>query len=296
MFRTLRPYRITSPWPATEAALDERLSAVAFEPCPALREHSSGWEPPTGQEGMSLARRVHGADLLRLRTQSRVLPAAAVNEALEERLAAFEARTGAPPSRREKRELKEEVHASLLPQALLKSTRTAAYYQLDEALLVVDAATDTEAERFLDVLRGALGSLEAVPLSFKRPMGGFLTEVFLGQAPGTFESGRECRMADPSHSGAYVQWMDVDLGDASIRRHVRDGFSIERLALTYDHVIGGVLDGEGVLRKVRLLGMDAADVADNEDPLLRLDAEFTLLTATGRRLFAALKKHLGGVG
>ena len=81
MFRSVRFYSVSSPWPDSEQALSEKLTAAAFKPCGSYTERSSGFEPPTGVDDAPLARRVAGADLLRLRNQTRVLPTAAVNEA-----------------------------------------------------------------------------------------------------------------------------------------------------------------------------------------------------------------------
>ena len=85
MFRNLRFYRITSPWPKTEQKLSEVLSENAFSPCGAFSERSAGWEAPAIYDDAPLCRRLHGADLLQLRTQSRVLPVAAIKEAQDEK-------------------------------------------------------------------------------------------------------------------------------------------------------------------------------------------------------------------
>src|SRR5688572_5091190 len=102
MFRSVRFYRLNSPWPETEQQLSEQLSSAAFRPCGSYSERSSGWEPPTGDQNSLLSRRVEGADLVRLRSQTRLLPAAAIDEALEERLDEYRERMQQEPGRREK--------------------------------------------------------------------------------------------------------------------------------------------------------------------------------------------------
>ena len=86
MFRNVRLFTIDNPWPDSEEALADALASAAFRACGPLTERSSGFESAAPEAGDSLARRVGGADLLRLRSQSRVLPAAAVNEELEARI------------------------------------------------------------------------------------------------------------------------------------------------------------------------------------------------------------------
>ena len=298
MFRNLRLYRVHGDWPESEEALSARLLEVPFKPCGAYTERSAGFEAPVADLGDCLARRVAGADLFRLRAQTRLLPNSAVNEALEERVEAFTARSGREPSRREKRELKDEVIAELMPRALLKSDRIWGLYLRDERLLGIDTSSEAHAERFLDKLRSAFGSLEVTPLGFKESVGRLLNAVFLSKGPPAFVVGRECRMKDPSVGTTSVSWMDVDLTDASVQKHVRDGFKLDRLAMTFEEVVSFVLDDAAMLRKIRFAGMEVAEdgIDLDEDPIARLDAEFVLLTGMLKRLMQAMKKQLGGYG
>jgi recombination associated protein RdgC len=282
-----------SAWPDAEAALSEQLEQAAFKPCGSFTERSSGWEPPAGGDADPLCRRVGGADLMRLRSQVRLLPAAAVNETLEERVVEFRRRAQRAPSRKEKRELKDGVHAELMPRALLKSERVKGFCLIAEKLIGIDTASETQAERFLDKLRDGLGSLQVTPLQFKQPVAQLINRVFLGNGPPAFRAGRECRMQDPAAGAAIVSWLDIDLTDDDVRRHVRNGLKLTRLGVVFDDLATCVIDQDGVIRKLRLQGMNEAEDAE-EDPLARLDAEFVLLTGVIRRLVKALGKSLGG--
>ncbi|GIS20179.1 MAG: hypothetical protein CM15mP120_20950 [Pseudomonadota bacterium] len=77
-FRNLRVYRIQSEWPESEEALSDLLAAAEFKPCGAFAERSGGFETPVDNSGDLMCRRLAGNDLIQLRVQSRVLPAAAV--------------------------------------------------------------------------------------------------------------------------------------------------------------------------------------------------------------------------
>jgi recombination associated protein RdgC len=294
MFRNLRLYRLHSTWPDSEAALSDQLEQAPFKPCGSFTERSSGWEPPAGDSSELLCRRVGGADLMRLRSQTRLLPAAVVNEALEERLDDFRKRAQRDPSRKEKRQLKDEVHAELMPRALLKSERVKGFCLIADKLIGIDTASEAVAERFLDKLRDGLGSLQVTPLKFKQPVSQLINRVFLGDGPPAFRPGRECRMQDPAAAAATVSWLDIDLSDDDVRRHVRKGLKLSRLGVVFDDLVSCVIDQDGVIRKLRLQGMNEAEDAE-EDPLARLDSEFVLLTGLSRRLIEALRKSLGGL-
>lgn len=292
MFRNVRLYSFSNPWPQSEDDLSAALQGAAFKPCGPLTERSSGWEPPAPEAGDALARRVNGADLIRMRSQSRVLPAAAVNEELEVRVEDYRQRMGEEPSGREKRRLKAEVRDELLPKSMVKSDRIWGLVDIGTQIVGIDAAQPTMAERFERRLRAAFGDLDLEPLTFESPVGEFLTAMFLGDAQPNFALGHECRMQAAGDEVSTVRWTNFDLGDATIRRHVVDGMRLTHLGLVYDNIMSFVLDENGVITKLKFLGMDDAPDDDNE-PLARLDAEFVLLTGSLRALLKDLGKILG---
>jgi recombination associated protein RdgC len=210
-FRNVRLYRIHSEWPVSEEALSQVLENAAFKPCGAFSERSGGFEPPVTDAGDLLSRRIAGADLLQLRIQTRVLPPAAVQEALAQRIEAFKQRTQTEPNRAEKRDLKDEVYSELLPQALLKSDRVQAIMLPQEGVLIVGSASESVADYFMDALKRAMVTFQYAPMAFKTPPQDFINKVFMGGSSEQFRMGRECRMRDPADSRSSVSWLDFDL-------------------------------------------------------------------------------------
>ncbi len=293
MFRNLRFYRVTSPWPESEEQLSEILSKNAFSPCGSFAERSAGWESPVGDENGPLCRRLNGADLFQLRTQSRVLPVAAINEALEERLVEFRTRMDMEPTRGEVRRLKEETRDKLLPTSLVKSERNRACFIQSESLLVIDVGTVTKAEWLIDQLRASFDEFYCTPLTFKNSPGDLLTGIFMGDSPLGFSLGRECRMQDVMDSKSIATWRDFELSDHSIRQHVVEGMRLTHLGVGFDEVMTCVIDQDAVISKVKFIEGEVVEKW-GEDPKAKLDADFVLLTGAVRRLVEDLKKLLGG--
>ena len=294
MFRNLRFYRVTSPWPESEEALSELLSENAFSPCGSFSVKSAGWEALGNNEDDPLCRRLNGADLLQLRTQSRVLPAAAIKEALEERVVEFTSRMEQEPTRSELRRLREETRDKLLPKSLVKSERNRACFIQSESLLVIDAGTPTKAEWFLDQLRPCFDQFHCTPLTFNILPADLMHRIFMGESPLGFSLGRECRLQDASDSKSVVTWRDFELTDHSIRQHVVEGMKLTHLGLGFDEVMSCVINEDGIFSKIKFIQGEAVDNFDDEDPMARLDADFVLLTGAVRRLVEDLKKLLGG--
>ena len=293
MFRNVRYYRLEGSWPESEEALSASLEKAGFEPCGPLTERSSGWTAVDPDNSDLLARRLNGADLLRLRSQSRVLPPAVINEELEARIEEFRQRMNEAPNPREKRRLKTEARDELMPKALLKSDRIWAYVDLKEKVIGIDAAQDAAAERVVRRLQAAIDGLNIRPLQFMKPVDELLSGVFFDDSPGTFSAGRECRMQDLADPKSVVRWTDFDLSEQAIRNHVAGGMRLTHLGIVFDNVMSCVLNENGVISKLRFLGMND-DNEDHGDPLARQDAEFALITGTLRRLLGELKKQLGG--
>ena len=294
MFRNLRFYRITSPWPKTEQELSDVLSENPFSPCSPFSEKSAGWEAPGIADSETLCRRLNGADLLQLRTQSRVLPVAAIREAMEDKIVDYRARMAQEPPRSELRRIKEETRDELLPQALLKSERSRACFLLSESLLAIDASTINKAEWFIDQLRTCFGSFVCVPVTFSNAPGELMKRIFLGESPLGFSLGRECRMQDLTDSQAAAAWRNIDLAEQSIRHHVIEGMKLTHLGVGFDELLTCVINEDAEITKLKFIEGEAVDVVDNEDPQARLDADFVLLTGAVKRLNEDLKKLLGG--
>lgn len=293
MFRNVRFYRLDSDWAGSEEELSGKLEEAGFTPCGPMTERSSGWVPIDREAGDSLARRINGADLVRLRSQSRVLPPAAINEELEVRIEEFRKRMKEAPSPRETRRLKAETQAAMLPKAMLKSDKVWGYVDLKEKVIGIDTAREAVAERFLRRLRAPFGDLIIRPLQFGKPVDDLLRRIFMGDAPGQFAVGRECRMRDATDAKSVVRWAEFDLSESAIRAHVSNGMRLTHLGIVYGNVMSCVVDENGVLSKLRFLGMDDdADISD--DQLARLDAGFVLLTGTLRGFLGDLKTMLGG--
>jgi recombination associated protein RdgC len=294
MFRNLRFYRITSPWPGSEQALSEVLAENAFSPCSKYSERSAGWEAPAVVAEDSLCRRLNGADLLQLRTQSRVLPLAAIKEALEEKVIEFRSRMDQEPSRGELRRLRDDVKDELLPKALLKSDRSRGCVILSESLLVIDANTLAKAEWFIDNLRTCFGQFSCIPVTYNHSPGELLQRIFLGETPLGFSLGHECRMQSLSDSQAIASWRNIELSDQSIRHHVTEGMKLTHLGVGFNELFSCVINEEGEVSKLKFIEGEAVDRFDGEDPQARLDADFVLLTGAVRHLIEDLTKLLGG--
>ena len=129
-FKNLQIYRFTKPFELDAETLGQQLGEQAFVPCGNQELERSGWVPPLGRHGSEYVHATNGYLMICAKRQEKLLPAAVINEALEEKAVEIEAREARQMPRKERRALREEVYFSLLPQALARSSLQFAYMNI----------------------------------------------------------------------------------------------------------------------------------------------------------------------
>lgn len=270
-----------SPFSREGAALSQRDNPWAGRPALALRNESSR------------------CALLALGKNERMLPLSVLQDAIAERIAEHEAKTGRKPGRRMRNEFRELALGELLPRAFIKRSRTFAYFDADASLLIVDSASDRAGEDVCTAIREAIGSFPARPIGTEASLSLLMSEWLIsGSLPAGFELGDEVELKDPSDQGTVVRGRHHDLSADEIREHARCGKQVTQLGLIFEGRISFVLDSRPRLRKVSFLDVvaDKLDAGDAADPDQILDAEFALMSLELRRLFARLDEILQFVG
>ena len=157
LFKNACIYRLTRPFELSADELNDKLGNDAFVPCSGLRPSSFGWiSPLAGVEAAPFVHEVAGSLLLTARREDKIVPPSALNDAIAERVKKLEVAEGRNLRASEKRSLKDGALAELLPRALPRSKQVMGYISPRDRLLVIDTSSNTEAEMFIDCLRGSL--------------------------------------------------------------------------------------------------------------------------------------------
>ncbi len=298
-FSNLRIWRLDAPWNIDAETLSERLAGDAFSPCAPGQAETIGWEAPLADAPDLLVHTVAGRQLLRARTQERILPAAAVNELLPERLAQAEAREGRRLRAAERRDLADDLRAELMPQALLRSVRNWILIEPETGLVMIDSASAPRGEALLTLLRGSLGSLALRPLAFAHPLDGTLTSwVQSRELPQGLSLGGWCDLEDPEDTPNKVRFRAQPLDEEEVTAALARGLRVTALELLWetgtDEPLRCVLGEDGAMRRLKLPAADAG-AGEDETEAARLDADLALLGLTLHRFFEELFPALGGL-
>ncbi len=288
MFKNARLLQLTTPFNWEVTALAEQLATRRFRSCGALETTTLGWAPALGADPQ-LVFAVNECLLLCARKQERLLPAAAINEALEERISEVESHETRTVGRSERRRMREQLLTEMLPHAFTRSRRTRLYLDTATNWLVVDAASDKQAEEVVTLLRETLGSLPARLPEPQRAPAAVMTEWLLTQkAPLDFVAGDACELRDTDAPNGMVRCRGQDLASAEILNHLRAGKLVTKLALEWDERFTFVLADDLSFKRIQLIDAVPDDTNDaNDDELeatAQLQTDFALFALQMRAL------------
>ncbi len=298
-FKNLRVYRLTKPFTETAETLEPLLEDGAFTPCSHQQTQSIGWCPPLGRHGQTLAHTASGRILLCVKRQEKVLPAAVINEQLEEQVLAIQEKESRHVSRKERQTLKEDIQITLLPKAFAKSQMIRAYIDPQASLVVVDAASAKRAEEILNLLRDAVGSLSVIPLTCKNiPTQTLTTWLANSTAPKPFTLGEECELEAPKDEGRVIRCKNQDLSAPEFLKHLDTGMFVRKLALNWNDAVDCVVDHELAIKRLKFADalIEKVDERAAESIAEELDQTFALMSVEVTHLIEDLTRAMGGVG
>ncbi len=304
-YKNLRIYQITADLKIDENQLQKALLSSVFTPCGQHQAETAGWISPLVDTPSFDAEAI--PELLyekqgeyigfKLRIQQKVLPASVIREAVEERAHAREVAEGRTIFLREKRQLKDEIVAELLPQAFHRSDHIKAFWDLKLNRLIIDASSATKAEKFLYFLRLSLGSLPVVPLDFKvSPAATMTTWVRQGFANDQLSIGDECELRATDQEAALVRLKRQDLAAEEVQAHLNAGKQVIKLRLHWRDAIEATLTEEGTLQRLKF--SDSLKKLESsytkEETLQRHAHEFAVMLTELSACIETINSALGG--
>lgn len=296
-FKNLRLYRLVSPWAMTLEKLVEQLQRGLFVPVAGSAAVSRGWISPLADSGLVYA--ANGHWLLRLQTESRLLPAAVINAEVTKRAEKEAELQGFPPGRKALRELHMRVTEELLPTAFTVRSSTHVWVDPKNGWFVVDAGVPSKAEAVVEHLRSCLDLFPLAPLrtqlSPQSAMAGWLAG---GDTPAGFTVDRDCELKSAGEEKAAVAFKRHPLGDEvgdEIKAHLAAGKLPTHLALTWDDRLSFVLTENMVIKRLSFLDLLKEEADQNAETAAdQFAADFAIMTGELSRFLPHLVAALGG--
>lgn len=297
-FKNLRVYLLQQPFNLTQEALAGKLENKRFQPCGSFDLTGMGWDTPLGRHSEALAHEVIGCQMICARQEEKLLPAAVVNEIVEEKVDQIQQEEGRKVARKERSELRDEVFHQLLPQAFSRYTRQYAMIDKQQGWILVDAASANKAEALISLLRDTLGGLPAKPLDVAVSPSYVMTEwLKRPDRYGDFTLLDSCELQDRADEASVLRCKGQDLSADEIMAHIDAGKEVVKLAVEWDQRLSCVIEGDMSLKRLRFLDLIQEQAADYqiESEADAFDSHFTLMCLEFRRFLPRLFELFGGV-
>jgi recombination associated protein RdgC len=295
-FKNLHIYRFNKPFDYSAESLERMLQEQAFSPCDRHDFARYGWEPPLGRNGEMLTHSANGCIMICARKQEKILPPAAINEQVEEKVLELEANQGRSVYRKEKRNIREDVVHTLLPRALTRSFHLYACFMPKRKLLYIDTPSTARAEELLEHLRASLGSLPVVPLACRGDAADIMTRWLEGRVPDGFDLDHECELRNPQDGGNIIRCRGQELESEEILGHVKAGKRVIQLALNWRESIQFILTEELKIKRLKFADRLKQEAeSDQGDAAVQFDQDFAVMTLQLDHLVEELLQALGGI-
>ena len=280
--------------------LEDALSKHRFIECGAIQQQSSGWVPPRAEHGRYVEI-INGHWIIKLCTESKVLPGAVVQEALQERLKAIKDETGRQPGKKQIKEIKEEVVVDLLSKAFTKKAFLTAWIDPQQGFLMVDSSSVAKADALASLLVKSTDS-HSFPISMVHtetsPATAMADWLCIQDAPSPLTIDRECELKglDSATDKAKVKYSAHNIQIDEVVSHIKMGKRPTLLALTWNSRVSFQLRDTLQLSKLTFLDV----VFESRSPRSKnadeaFDADVSILTGELAPLLRDVINALGGI-
>ncbi len=294
MFKNTTLYRIASGLPLD---LVDALSQHAFAECGAIQQKSVGFVPPRGHSYGDLVEVIDGQRIMAVMIQTKAVPTDAIRQRVDAAVAQINEQTGRKPGKKERRELIDDAHQALMPQAFPRTARIFVWVDPLASRLVVDSTSKARLDDVTSLLVSTFDGLTLQALcTDTAPTAAMAHWLVNKEGPSGFSIDRECELKACDESKAVVRYGRHALDIDEVAQHITQGKMPTKLALTWRDRVSFVLTDGLQLKKLTFLDSvfegAASSPADGQED--HFDADVAIATGELRKLIPDLIDVLGG--
>jgi len=280
-FKNLHIYKIPSSFPFSADELAEKLESKRFESCGRMVDKTLGWVSPIHRNKEYLIHAASGCILFCMRKEQKVIPPSAIKEAVEEKVNDLQDEFGRKIYRKEKQSIKDDLVATMLPNAFARSSHVNAYFDTTNNLLVIDASSPAQVDEFYELLTETIGSFGALQLVASENPALVMSQWINKNMPDGWGLSGEYLLKDHNDDRT-ARFKDYDTENPFVTDLLEDGYSIKRLGVRFKEQLTAVIQDDLQIKSIKFSDelLKDNDELKGEDELLKFDADFALMTAS----------------
>lgn len=264
--------------------IENALKSALFSHCGNLDTTKMGWVSPYDDNNLDdFIIDMQGHLLLRIKKETKILPAPVIKQALNEKIDKQEKALSRKLSKNEKATLKDEVMIDLMPRAFSKYNYYWLWIDIENKRIIIDCSSFKLAEDILAILRKELGALALTPLSIKKPLEKIMTTWVrekLSFPP--FILGDEAELKDPLEGNGIISCKNQDITSDEMLVHLDSGKWVTKLKIIDERGINFIINPDLTLKRIKF---DSVILDENEDIgsdefNKRLEADFYIMANT----------------
>jgi len=280
-FKNLHIYQIPGSFKLSAEELAEKLEPGRFKSCGRMIDKTLGWVSPIHRNKEYLIHAAGGCILFCMRKEQKVIPPSAIKEAVEEKVLAMQGELGRKIYRKEKQNIKDDIVSMMLPNAFARSSHIMAYFDFQNYLLVINAASATQVDEFYELLVESIGSFGALPFTGAENPSLILNQWIKQNPPENWMLNGEYLLKD-LNDDRVARFKDYDARNPFVSDLLEDGYTTQRLGIRFKEQLSAVIQDDLQIKSLKFndeLLKDNEELKD-EDGLIKFDADFALMTAS----------------
>ncbi|MCX8581754.1 recombination-associated protein RdgC [Gilliamella sp. B3482] len=283
-FRNAIIYQLNNDNLLDKQTIENALKSALFCPCGNLDTTKMGWVSPYDDNNLDdFIIDMQGHLLLRIKKETKILPAPVIKQALNEKIDKQEKALSRKISKNEKATLKDEVMIDLMPRAFSKYNYYWLWVDIGNKRIIIDCSSFKLAEDILAILRKELGALALTPLSIEKPLEKIMTTWVrekLSFPP--FILGDEAELKDPLEGNGIISCKNQDITSDEMLVHLDSGKWVTKLKIIDERGINFIINPDLTLKRIKF---DSVILDENEDIGSdefdkRLEADFYIMAKT----------------
>ena len=281
-FKNAIIYQLNNDTLLNKDAIEKAIKPHLFMPCGNLDTTKMGWVSPYHDNNQNdLIVDMQGHLLLRIKKETKILPAPVIKQTLLEKIDKQEQALSRKLTKNEKASLKDEVMIDLMPRAFSKYNHYWLWIDTENKRIIVDCSSFKQAEDILAILRKELGALALTPLSIDKPLEQIMTtwvKEKLNFPP--FILGDQAELKDPLEGNGIISCKNQEITSDEMRVHFDSGKWITKMKIVDERGVNFIVNSDLTFKRIKFdsIILDENEDISSEEFDKRLEADFLIMS------------------